>query len=117
MALLRRTGAQPRRAGLHAEAPRRTMDRADRGHAPGDHLFVYYRNLLPTRVAATAPLGAYNLHGSLLPAYRGRAPVNWMLVNGEREAGVTLHHMVARADAGDIVAPARGPRSTIATRR
>jgi UDP-4-amino-4-deoxy-L-arabinose formyltransferase/UDP-glucuronic acid dehydrogenase (UDP-4-keto-hexauronic acid decarboxylating) len=50
-----------------------------------------------------APLGAYNLHGSLLPAYRGRAPVNWMMVNGEREAGVTLHHMVARADAGDIV--------------
>jgi UDP-4-amino-4-deoxy-L-arabinose formyltransferase/UDP-glucuronic acid dehydrogenase (UDP-4-keto-hexauronic acid decarboxylating) len=39
----------------------------------------------------------------LLPAYRGRAPVNWVLVNGERETGVTLHHMVARADAGDIV--------------
>ena len=63
----------------------------------------YYRNLLPDVVLRTAPLGAYNLHGSLLPAYRGRAPVNWMLVNGEREAGVTLHHMVARADAGDIV--------------
>ena len=62
----------------------------------------------PMRLLRTAPLGAYNLHGSLLPAYRGRAPVNWMLVNGEREAGVTLHHMVARADAGDIVAPARG---------
>ena len=53
---------------------------------------------------ALAPLGAYNLHGSLLPKYRGRAPVNWMLANGEREAGATLHHMVARADAGDIVA-------------
>jgi methionyl-tRNA formyltransferase len=65
---------------------------------------VYYRNLLSDAVLRTAPLGAYNLHGSLLPAYRGRAPVNWMLVNGEREAGVTLHHMVARADAGDIVA-------------
>ena len=63
----------------------------------------YYRNLLPDAILRTAPLGAYNLHGSLLPAYRGRAPVNWMLVNGEREAGVTLHHMVARADAGDIV--------------
>ena len=62
----------------------------------------------PTRLLALAPLGAYNLHGSLLPNYRGRAPVNWMLVNGEREAGVTLHHMVARADAGDIVGPARG---------
>ena len=63
----------------------------------------YYRNLLPGAALRAAPLGAYNLHGSLLPAYRGRAPVNWMLVNGEREAGVTLHHMVARADAGDIV--------------
>lgn len=65
---------------------------------------VYYRHLLPGRLLRLARLGAYNLHGSLLPAYRGRAPVNWILVNGEREAGVTLHHMVARADAGDIVA-------------
>ncbi|MGB8412635.1 MAG: formyltransferase [Candidatus Binatus sp.] len=63
----------------------------------------YYRYLIPQSVLAVAPLGAFNLHGSLLPAYRGRAPVNWMLVNGEREAGVTLHQMVARADAGDIV--------------
>jgi methionyl-tRNA formyltransferase len=63
----------------------------------------YYRYLIPESVLRLAPLGAYNLHGSLLPAYRGRAPVNWMIVNGEREAGVTLHHMVARADAGDIV--------------
>ncbi len=64
----------------------------------------YYRNLLPPGLLAVAPMGAYNLHGSLLPKYRGRAPVNWMLANGEREAGATLHHMVERADAGDIVA-------------
>jgi methionyl-tRNA formyltransferase len=64
----------------------------------------YYRNLLPPELITLAPMGAYNLHGSLLPRYRGRAPVNWMLANGEREAGVTLHHMIARADAGDIVA-------------
>jgi methionyl-tRNA formyltransferase len=63
----------------------------------------YYRYLIPESVLDIAPRGAYNLHGSLLPKYRGRAPVNWMLVNGELEAGVTLHHMVARADAGDIV--------------
>ncbi len=63
----------------------------------------YYRYLIPESVLALAPRGAYNMHGSLLPKYRGRAPVNWMLVNGEREAGATLHHMVARADAGDIV--------------
>jgi methionyl-tRNA formyltransferase len=62
-----------------------------------------YRYLIPDSVLGLARLGAYNLHPSMLPAYRGRAPVNWMLVNGEQEAGVTLHHMVARADAGDIV--------------
>ena len=64
----------------------------------------YYRYLIPDSVLALARIGAFNMHGSLLPAYRGRAPVNWMLVNGECEAGVTLHHMAARADAGDIVA-------------
>jgi methionyl-tRNA formyltransferase len=62
-----------------------------------------YRHLLPEALLRIAPLGAYNVHGALLPKYRGRAPVNWMLINGEREGGVTLHHMVARADAGDIV--------------
>jgi len=63
-----------------------------------------YRRLLPAPALALAPLGAFNLHLSKLPAYRGRVPVNWVLINGERETGVTLHHMVARADAGDIVA-------------
>ena len=62
-----------------------------------------YRHLIPESVLELAPLGAFNLHPSLLPAYRGRAPVNWVLVNGESATGVTLHHMVARADAGDIV--------------
>ena len=65
---------------------------------------VYYRYLLPDAILNCATIGAFNLHGSMLPKYRGRAPVNWMIVNGEREAGLTLHHMVARADAGDIVA-------------
>jgi methionyl-tRNA formyltransferase len=64
----------------------------------------FYRNLLPKELLRIAPLGNFNLHTSLLPKYRGRSPVNWMIINGEREAGVTLHHMVARADAGDIVA-------------
>ncbi|HUN59590.1 MAG TPA: formyltransferase [Candidatus Binataceae bacterium] len=64
----------------------------------------YYRHLLPETVLRLALRGGYNLHGSMLPKYRGRAPVNWMIANGEREAGATLHHMVARADAGDIVA-------------
>ena len=64
----------------------------------------FYRNLLPEPLLKIAPLGSFNLHASLLPKYRGRSPVNWMIINGERQAGVTLHHMVARADAGDIVA-------------
>ncbi len=63
----------------------------------------YYRNLLSETILQIPPAGAYNLHGSLLPAYRGRAPVNWVIINGERETGVSLHHMVAKADAGDIV--------------
>jgi len=64
----------------------------------------FYRNLLPQPLLDCAPLGAYNVHGAMLPKYRGRASVNWVLVNGEPKTGVTLHHMVARADAGDIVA-------------
>ncbi len=64
----------------------------------------YYRNLLCNEILSLPPKGAFNLHGSLLPKYRGRAPLNWVLVNGEKETGVTLHRMTNRADAGDIVA-------------
>ncbi|RNM20932.1 bifunctional UDP-4-amino-4-deoxy-L-arabinose formyltransferase/UDP-glucuronic acid oxidase ArnA [Dickeya undicola] len=67
----------------------------------------YYRHLLSDAILQSAAHGAYNLHGSLLPRYRGRAPLNWALVNGETETGVTLHRMVARADAGNIVAQQR----------
>ncbi len=63
----------------------------------------YYRHLIAEEILRLPKRGAYNLHGSLLPAYRGRCPVNWVLVNGETETGVTLHHMVRKADAGDIV--------------
>src|SRR5437773_460429 len=67
-------------------------------------LSVWYRRLLGSDLLALPRVAALNLHGSLLPAYRGRAPVNWVLVNGERRTGVTLHHMAGEADAGDIVA-------------
>ncbi|NNA69903.1 MULTISPECIES: bifunctional UDP-4-amino-4-deoxy-L-arabinose formyltransferase/UDP-glucuronic acid oxidase ArnA [Pseudomonas] len=70
-----------------------------------DFIFsFYYRNLLGEALLATARQGGFNLHGSLLPKYRGRAPANWVLVNGETETGVTLHRMVKRADAGAILA-------------
>ncbi|QIH07987.1 MULTISPECIES: bifunctional UDP-4-amino-4-deoxy-L-arabinose formyltransferase/UDP-glucuronic acid oxidase ArnA [unclassified Pseudomonas] len=73
-----------------------------------DYLFsFYYRNLLSEQLLATASKGAFNLHGSLLPHYRGRAPANWVLVKGETETGVTLHRMVKRADAGAIIAQER----------
>jgi UDP-4-amino-4-deoxy-L-arabinose formyltransferase/UDP-glucuronic acid dehydrogenase (UDP-4-keto-hexauronic acid decarboxylating) len=72
--------------------------------APDIVLSVWFRRLLGAELLALPRVAALNLHGSLLPAYRGRAPLNWVLVNGERRTGVTLHHMTAEADAGDIVA-------------
>lgn len=81
-------------------------------------LSVWYRRLLGPDLLRLPRIAALNLHGSLLPAYRGRAPVNWVLVNGERRTGVTLHHMIAEADAGDIVAQVPieiGPEDTALT--
>ncbi|MGH8303267.1 MAG: formyltransferase [Steroidobacteraceae bacterium] len=69
-----------------------------------DFIFsFYYRSMLGAPLLRSARRGALNMHGSLLPKYRGRAPVNWAILNGERETGATLHYMVERADAGDIV--------------
>ncbi|WP_323835476.1 bifunctional UDP-4-amino-4-deoxy-L-arabinose formyltransferase/UDP-glucuronic acid oxidase ArnA [Photorhabdus africana] len=64
----------------------------------------YYRNMLSEDILSLASIGAFNLHGSLLPKYRGRAPINWAILNGEVETGVTLHKMVLKPDAGDIIA-------------
>jgi methionyl-tRNA formyltransferase len=73
-----------------------------------DFLFsVYYRHMLKQPLLDLPRLGALNLHGSLLPKYRGRVPVNWALIHGETETGVTLHYMEAKADRGDIVAQKR----------
>jgi methionyl-tRNA formyltransferase len=70
-----------------------------------DFIFsFYYRKVLSPEVLASARRGALNLHGSLLPKYRGRCPVNWVLIHGERETGVTLHYMEEKPDRGDIVA-------------
>jgi methionyl-tRNA formyltransferase len=74
-----------------------------RAIAPDFIFSFYYRRMLPPEVLATAKRGAYNMHGSLLPKYRGRAPVNWAVLNGESETGATLHEMVAKPDAGRIV--------------
>ncbi|MBX9899832.1 MAG: formyltransferase [Burkholderiaceae bacterium] len=71
--------------------------------APDFIFSFYYRHMLPTTILATAAQGAYNLHGSLLPKYRGRVPVNWAVLHGETETGVTLHQMVEKPDAGKIL--------------
>ncbi|MBU3606250.1 formyltransferase [Polynucleobacter sp. MWH-Creno-3A4] len=69
-----------------------------------DYLFsFYYRHMIPAQILACAKIAALNMHGSLLPKYRGRAPVNWAILNGESETGATLHIMEAKPDAGDIV--------------
>jgi methionyl-tRNA formyltransferase len=69
-----------------------------------DFLFsFYYRYMLSPAVLATAMRGAYNMHGSLLPKFRGRAPVNWAILRGESSTGATLHEMVEKPDAGRIV--------------
>jgi methionyl-tRNA formyltransferase len=69
-----------------------------------DLIFSFsYRKVLPVSILELAPLGAFNIHCALLPRYRGRACVNWAVLNGETETGVTLHHMTARVDEGRIV--------------
>lgn len=69
-----------------------------------DFLFsFYYRLMLKAPLLATASRGAFNLHGSLLPKYRGRVPVNWAIIHGERETGASLHLMNIKPDNGALV--------------
>lgn len=72
--------------------------------AAPDFLFsFYYRQMLGAPLLATAPRGAFNMHGSLLPRYRGRVPINWAVLHGEHETGATLHAMTVKPDNGAIV--------------
>jgi len=93
--------------GLNVIAPAKPdaagLQRTVEGLQPDFIFSFYYRSLLPEALLDCARRGALNMHGSLLPKYRGRAPVNWAILKGECETGATLHYMVARADAGDIV--------------
>jgi methionyl-tRNA formyltransferase len=75
-----------------------------------DFLFsFYYRLMLKASLLAIPKRGALNMHGSLLPKYRGRVPVNWAIIQGETETGATLHHMTEKPDNGDIVAQTAVP--------
>jgi UDP-4-amino-4-deoxy-L-arabinose formyltransferase/UDP-glucuronic acid dehydrogenase (UDP-4-keto-hexauronic acid decarboxylating) len=71
--------------------------------APDIAFSFYYRKLVSQALLDLPRAGCLNLHGSLLPKYRGCAPANWAILNGETTTGVTLHHMTRKPDAGDIV--------------
>jgi methionyl-tRNA formyltransferase len=72
--------------------------------AAPDFLFsFYYRYLLSTAWLEVPRRGALNMHGSLLPKYRGRAPVHWAIIQGESATGASLHYMLAKPDAGALV--------------
>jgi len=86
-----------------ADANASDLVEAIRALRPDAFLSCYFRQILGPALLAIPPRGAYNMHGSLLPKFRGRAPVNWVLVKGETVTGVTLHHMTEKPDRGDIV--------------
>ena len=94
--------------GIQVIAPENAADAALFAaveNARPDFIFsFYYRHMLPAPLLALATRGAYNMHGSLLPRYRGRVPINWAIIHGESETGATLHEMVEKPDAGAIVA-------------
>ncbi|MDQ6621066.1 MAG: formyltransferase, partial [Pseudomonadota bacterium] len=79
------------------------------GLAPDFAFSFYYRQILKAPLLEAARRGALNMHGSLLPKYRGRAPVNWAVLHGERQTGATLHYMTAKPDRGDIVSQCAVP--------
>ena len=94
------TPTDPKSAELHQQVA---------AIAPDFIFSFYYRNMLPVELLGLAKRGAYNLHGSLLPKYRGRVPVNWAVLHGETETGATLHEMALKPDAGAIIAQTMVP--------
>ena len=68
-----------------------------------------YGRILPDDILNLPPMGCINVHSSLLPKYRGAAPINWAVINGETETGVTIMYMATELDAGDIIAQASTP--------
>jgi len=75
-----------------------------RGLQPDFFFSFYYREMFKRELLEIPRCGALNMHGSLLPKYRGRVPVNWAIIHGETETGATLHYMTEKPDNGDIVA-------------
>ena len=71
--------------------------------APQLVVVAAYGRILPREILDCPPRGCINVHSSLLPAYRGSAPINWAILNGDRNSGVTIMHMAEELDAGDII--------------
>jgi len=71
--------------------------------APELIVVAAYGRILPDEILALPPKGCINVHSSLLPKYRGSAPINWAVVNGDKETGVTIMHMATELDGGDII--------------
>ena len=95
------------RAGIPVSAPKKfgEAEFAEFSALGAELVFsFYYRRLIPAAVISQPRLGAYNMHGALLPRYRGRACINWAVLNGESETGATLHLMTDEPDRGGIVA-------------
>ena len=80
-----------------------------RALAPEFFFSFYYRKMLGADLLGIPTRGALNMHGSLLPKYRGRVPVNWAVLHGERETGASLHYMEIKPDAGNLVAQTAVP--------
>lgn len=77
--------------------------------APDLIVVAAYGRILPQEILSYPRLGCINVHSSLLPKYRGAAPIHWAILNGEQETGVTIMHMALALDAGDIIAQRATP--------
>ena len=97
-----------RQAGIEVITPESASEPEVQARIAGiapDYIFsFYYRQMIPMSVLNLAKILPLNMHGSLLPKYRGRVPINWAVLHGETETGATLHVMAEKPDAGDIVA-------------
>ncbi len=97
-------------AKKHGLEPRLVNDLNDpadaeriRGLQPDLLFSFYFRKMIPQSILQIPRLGARNMHGSILPAFRGRSPVNWAILKGATETGASLHYMTEKPDAGDLV--------------
>ncbi|MBR4549535.1 MAG: methionyl-tRNA formyltransferase [Oscillospiraceae bacterium] len=94
-------------AGIPVFQPEKMRDgtalRDIRALEPDILVVVAYGRILPDEILAVPPLGAVNVHGSLLPKYRGAAPIQWAVLNGDEVTGVSTMYLASEMDSGDII--------------